>query len=350
MSDNIWGKRFAERNNAGQDDFAWHRLGTRLPAGDLTVRQAVEIADIDYGVVTVPLFFRSPTDGQPIQSDQVAIIRPAWKGEPEHVYGYASNQYTPLQNIEVAQLLEPLAVHWPVETIGVIRQGADMFITLDAGRRKIGGDEMRQFFFVWNSHDGSSALRVRVTPIRVVCQNTCILGDARATIAMDVRHTRQILQEAAFAFDLVAQLRQTEDSTMEALTRLTKIRLTVDQVADVFNRAYPVREPSVQLSFLEANESSLNEQQKVRLSALKANLETERAKMLKRQLAALERYNVFNGEHSGMAGTGWAAYNAITEVETWRQGGTDQQAATSILMGERGATMARAYDAILEYA
>jgi phage/plasmid-like protein (TIGR03299 family) len=54
---------------------------------------------------------------------------------------------------------------------------------------EVGGDAVRPFVLLMNSHDGSTALVAATTPVRVVCQNTLNWGLAAATQKFSVRHT-----------------------------------------------------------------------------------------------------------------------------------------------------------------
>lgn len=347
MSDNIDttgnnGARFAERNGV-----AWHKLGQRIPDGDVTVQQAIELADADYDVVTQPLTYTSPTTGLPTESGRVAIIRPEYHGSPEEYFGEASTQFRPLQNRELAALLEPIAKEWPVETVGAIRRGADLFITLRNGSADIGGDQVDNFFFVWNSHDGTASLKFRDTPIRVVCQNTCIMGDRAANIALDVRHTQNILRDATYARDLIVQLKKASATTMEKLGALVNIRLTADQVSEVLEIAYPLKEVNKQLDFYKANKEVLTEEQTDKMLNLEQQALNDRRAILKSRLAVFESYENFNQTNPITSKTGWALYNAVTEAECWKGGNSEAETARSVLVGTRGATMARAYGALV---
>lgn len=57
----------------------------------------------------------------------------------------------------------------------------------------IGGDpqeKVETYLLLMNSHDGSVAITIAVTPIRVVCQNTLAWGLREATRTIKVRHTK----------------------------------------------------------------------------------------------------------------------------------------------------------------
>jgi phage/plasmid-like protein (TIGR03299 family) len=57
------------------------------------------------------------------------------------------------------------------------------------------GDDIKKFILLSNSHDGTTSLRVGLTPIRVVCANTLAMAHRAAESQMiRLRHSSQIQQ------------------------------------------------------------------------------------------------------------------------------------------------------------
>lgn len=337
--------RFAERNG-----HAWWSNNTkRLEGQDNKATTAIRVAGIDYGVVKRQLFYRTP-EGIEVPTAQYAIERPAFDGMEAAVLGFAGEQYEPLQNGELAEMLDPLTDQWPTETVGALGKGETVFITLNAGVAEVGGDEIRQYLFAYNSHDGNSAFKINVTPVRVVCQNTCITGLKQASVTASINHTRRIRVEAQFAIDLVAQIRKAQDDTLSSLRGLTKIRINEAQVSRLAAAVYPERTGGYKVKQYEAlkaaeaaGEIELEDDKLAELVGAKLNVARDNKRAIELQLALHDRYEVFCEDRPEHRGTAWAAYNAVTEMESWRAGGTDAQLAKSVLLGERGARMATAY-------
>lgn len=341
MPANIFDNRFAERNG-----HAWWSSDTkRLEDQDNKATTAIRVAGIDYGVVKRPLFYYD-AHGNPRTTDHVAIERPAFDGVEAAVLGIATSAYEPLQNGELAEMLDPLTDEWPCETVGALGRGETVFITLDAGTSEVGGDEIRQYLFAYNSHDGSSAFKINVTPVRVVCQNTCITGLRSASVTASINHTAKIRVEAQFAIDLVAQIRRAQDDTLSALRRLTKIRISEAQLSRLAAAVYPERTGGYKVAQYEAaasGEIELDDEKLAELVGAKLNVARDNKRAIELQLALRDRYEVFGEQRPEHRGTAWAAYNAVTEMESWRAGGNDKQLAKSVLLGERGARMAKAF-------
>jgi phage/plasmid-like protein (TIGR03299 family) len=159
---------------------AWHRLGivTRecmtgaevmvtAQLGGWNVRKlsmtATEITAEGVSTVEVP--------------DKFATVRTHPVTGAVDYLGTVGTDYVVRQNEEQIALLDILvdqsgARHF--ETAGSLRGGTQTFVTMKLPRtmRVAGLDEVDLYLVVLNSHDGSSAFRVMITPIRVVCANT----------------------------------------------------------------------------------------------------------------------------------------------------------------------------------
>src|SRR3546814_11921027 len=78
------------------------------------------------------------------------------------------------------------------DTAGSLRVGRQVFITMQLPNSlTIGGtDRVDLNIAALNSHDGSSAFRILVTPVRVVCANTQSAALRNHESSFSLRHTR----------------------------------------------------------------------------------------------------------------------------------------------------------------
>lgn len=336
MPANIFGSRFL-----GRREPAWHGLGTVF-SEPLSASEAAKRANLLYVVDKFPITVDAY--GQAIETDQFVLVREPTNDDPvARPFGVVGKEYTVIQNRELAKILDPLSVKWPVETAGALGYGEIIFLSLDAGSGSVANEEIRKFFLISDSKGGGKTLRIAFTPVRVVCQNTLILGLSSASMLVHLKHWNNIESELNLHILIAQQMQKLEGKVMESLNALTLKKIVEEQVEDILAIAYPLPStprkvmqeypPDVLSNTVTQHILKLKESYESRLEAW----ETIRA-------GATMLYDRFNDEQPNLARTGWALYNAVVETEDYRRGGNAQENA---LFGARAATKARTFDALM---
>lgn len=166
--------------------------------------EAIKLAQLDWEVNLEPVFTKTAAGTFREVPERFAIVR----DQDEKSLGVVSSMYHPLQNREAFQFLDNLADEGlEYETAGSLRGGETVFVTAKLPREiLIGGvDAHELYLFVRNSHNGRHAVRVGVTPIRVVCQNTMNLAMNNMKRSWSCPHVGTMqgrLQDARAALDL----------------------------------------------------------------------------------------------------------------------------------------------------
>lgn len=135
-----------------------------------TAAEAIELAQLDWAVEAAPVYVK--TDDA---FTEVTNRRALRRDRDGRVFAVVSDKYVPLQNADAFQFLDNLADEGlEYETAGAIRNGATVFITAKfPDQILIGGEDAHELYlFVTNDHRGLDAVKVGVTPVRIVCQNT----------------------------------------------------------------------------------------------------------------------------------------------------------------------------------
>lgn len=152
----------------------WHGLGTELPQ-PATLDEALSAGALDWTVSAIPL----ATDERPScpVPHRVAVVRddlPA--GDPERLLGVVHPDFQFLQNRQGAalfdRLFDPGAAKY--HTGGYLKRGEVVWLLARLPDEiRVGAEDVLEPYLLYsNSHDGSLAVDIRLTIIRVVCNNT----------------------------------------------------------------------------------------------------------------------------------------------------------------------------------
>lgn len=158
----------------------WHGLGCIV--GDApNSKAALQHAGLGWEVDQVPVH----VNGRPVPR-YVANVR----RDNGMVLGIVTDRYRVVQNREAFVWTDSLLCSGEVryETAGALRDGRTVWLLAqinESTQRTILGDEVAPYLLFTNSHDGTAAMRVVITPIRVVCWNTLNYAVNRAKARVD---------------------------------------------------------------------------------------------------------------------------------------------------------------------
>jgi phage/plasmid-like protein (TIGR03299 family) len=157
----------------------WHGLGNRLdqPA---TWEQALYHGGLDWEVELMPL--TTADDPAVIIPHRMAVVRKdRKKGVHGRVIGVVHPNFKPLQNRDAAKLFDDLLGQGKAiyHTGGYLKNGEVVWLLAripDNTLRVADNDPLETYLLFSNSHDGSLAIDIRLTTIRVVCNNTLTMA------------------------------------------------------------------------------------------------------------------------------------------------------------------------------
>lgn len=344
MPAEIFGERFY-----GKREPAWHRIGTVFTE-PLTVSEAVEKAGLDYKITLEPIYWIRDRDNEWVGiKNKVAIVRGPTDDDPQdRVFGIVSENYSVIPNTDLGEIIDPLVDQWPLETVGALKRGEQVFFTLDAGGVEIGGEEVQQYFLLTDSKDGKGALTIAFVPLRVVCQNTLVTGLRSSSVSVSVRHYQKVEQETRTWVHLVKAAEEAEEKVVDTLRMMAAATLTPDEINEVINTSYPLPKTSKRVAlysqFKDAlGGTDLEERAKKEMQAFV----TQADRIMQTRASAKELLEKFNDEQPKLADTGWAVYNAVVELEDWRDG-RERSIEVSSLFGRRADTKKAAFAKTLQ--
>jgi phage/plasmid-like protein (TIGR03299 family) len=220
-------------------DVPWHQLGRRLdhPA---TAAEAMEAARLDYTVIKRPM--KAIIHGR--QYADVPMAFATVRTDTNVVLGVVGSRYEPIQNRACFSFFDPLierdeAIY---HTAGVLGLGEKIWLLAklpDYIRIGKKGDPIEKFILLYNSHDGSSHIRVKLTPVRVVCNNTLSAALSGSDQEVRIKHTAaapEKLQEAHKVLELTNQLYRELDYIFN---RMALRKVTSQQLVDYVKTLVP---------------------------------------------------------------------------------------------------------------
>ena len=215
---------------------AWHKLGTVVHNAP-SIEEAIKLARLDWEVKEQTLWIDTPERHfRPILSHK-ALVRER-DGYPLGVVGTA---YTPLQNTTAFDFFNPFIHqgHVQLETAGRLKNGKRVWVLAKVRGAQadiVPGDEVKGYLLLSNSHDGSQAVRVQFTTVRVVCWNTLSSaerkGDSKLESCLKVRHTVNVEAGLEAVQKAVDVTNRTFSASVEAYQALARKNITVVGLKD----------------------------------------------------------------------------------------------------------------------
>ena len=225
-----------------QGDTPWHSQGFRVPASHPALRDitaALDLAGMNYEVTLEPMYL---ADGRKIEN-RLASMRVV-PGAPSVQMGTVGATYRPVQQADATAPLQPmLDLGCTVATLGALGDGERCFalIKLPDTITPLPGDDVRGYFLLYWSHDGTTAVVGLGTPIRVVCQNTLSLaiGRHKGGAWLSIRHTASAQARLDEAAALLKRLTQAMAQTGATFTQLARTAMNAQALAKYIETVIP---------------------------------------------------------------------------------------------------------------
>jgi phage/plasmid-like protein (TIGR03299 family) len=158
----------------------WHGLGTIIEEAP-TSKDALILSGLDWKVRS-----ENVTVNGVIADGYRANVRDI----DNSILGIVSSRYKIVQNEEAFSFTDELLGEGvKYETAGSLAGGKKVWMLAKLEGTKLCGEDFDNYLVFTNSHDGSGSIKVAITPVRVVCQNTLNLAlkSAKRTWACEHR-------------------------------------------------------------------------------------------------------------------------------------------------------------------
>jgi len=311
-------------------DTPWHGLGTYVGDENVDSKTAIIKAGLDWSVEKQRLY----TSPDQINSQEIPTHKAIVRSSDQRVLGVVGNRYHPIQNLESFEFMDSLVDEGKMKyhTAGSLGEGQRIWLLGKISDVEIvPRDKLDHYLFLYNTHDGSSSLRVLFTTTRVVCANTAqvALSDGK-TQGIRVRHTKNLFERLEQAQEILGLANTKFDSFNSWARQAAGTRLSGNDWNDMVQQLIPL--------------PALDKQTK-KVITIRQKTRDELTELY---------YNGVGQDIPGVAGTGWAAYNAVVEYSNYfkKARGTNQQERRfeSTLLGGSATLINRAMNLISQAA
>ena len=211
----------------------WHGLGVEVKEAP-TSSAALVYAGLDWTVEQKDVYTQ---DG-----NLIAGYKANTRNTDNTILGIVSDRYKVVQNEDAFQFTDDLlGAGVTYETAGALQGGRKVWMLAKMPLRYIiAGDEIAPYMVVMNSHDGSSGIKVAMTPIRVVCQNTLNLALNSAKRIWTTKHTENVMSRVHEARETLLLAETYMSELGRGIDGLSRIKLTYKKVIEFMNEFFPV--------------------------------------------------------------------------------------------------------------
>lgn len=227
----------------------WHGLGTRVEEA-LSAEEALEKSGLNWSVLQKEI---RTDDGVKISGYQANI-----RDIDGKVLGVVSDRYRVVQNKEAFEFTNTLLGEGvSYETAGSLFEGKKIWILARLPEKyAFAGDEITPYLVFSSSHDGSNGIKVAMTPIRVVCNNTLNLALSTAQRIWSTKHTGDMEQKLFDAKNTLFMAQDYMDRLGVSIKELSRIKLRDEKVTQLIEELLPIKS--------DASEYQANNIQKLR--------------------------------------------------------------------------------------
>ena len=211
----------------------WHKLGQSVETAPSSA-DAIRLAGLDWEVIQKPIYLE---DGTKIDGS-VANVR----SSDNKPLGIVGDRYKIVQNSEAFAFTDALLGEGvKYETAGSLKNGKIIWLLAKLPQKyEVLGDAVDPYVVFTNTHDGSGAVRVACTNIRVVCNNTLNMALHRAKRTWSARHTGSVNGKLDDAMQTLQLADEYMKATQDVFEDLYQIKMDDVTLRRMVNNIVPI--------------------------------------------------------------------------------------------------------------
>lgn len=221
----------------------WHYMETqdrcKILADAPNSAEALKLAGLDWTVEQTPVFM---DDGTEIKNYKANI-----RSDDKTVLGIVTNRYKIVQNADAFSFTDAIVGETEdgivrYETAGSLNGGKRVWLLAKMPTKKVLDDDVEPYMVFSNSHDGTGAIKVAVTAVRVVCNNTLSLALNTAQRFWTTKHMGDMEDKLEEARHCLGMSNKYMAEFEKEADRLANTKLTRDQLNEILNELFPIDE------------------------------------------------------------------------------------------------------------
>ena len=214
----------------------WHGLGVQVEDA-LCSDEALKMAGLDWEVNQEPIMIES--------GDVIAGYKANVRDSDNAILGIVTDRYKVVQNTQAFDFTNGLIggdVRY--ETAGSLQGGKRIWLLAKMPTKSILGDDVEPYLCFTNTHDGSGAIRICMTPIRVVCNNTLNIALDTAQRQWSTKHMGDLETKMEEARNCLSMANSYMMALDESSDRLANTKISDDAIMAAFDELFPVDDNS----------------------------------------------------------------------------------------------------------
>lgn len=299
--------------------FTRHKIGHVFESQPSSIQEALELSGLNWVAEK-----RKVYDGDREQIRGCYAIQKQSETSKETL-GIVGEKYSILQNIEAFSVFEGLFNEGSLsyEVAGQVGAGRKVWILARVhGQNSFATDkdEVGKYVVLSNSHDGSSTVKIYVSPFRFVCSNALARSyreSGKTNDGFSICHTKNVLKRIQQARDSLGVIKQEYENLERKWAKMAELKLPKETIFSYVKSVFP-----------DAEDAKNTKRKQVLRTCIHQNLQSGR------------------GSDLGLQDTLWGAYNAITEYVTHemsnRKGATPDKHFDSLVFGQRQSILSKA--------
>jgi phage/plasmid-like protein (TIGR03299 family) len=211
----------------------WHGLGVCVEEA-LSSEEALRESGLDWKVIQRPIMTST--------YDHIPGYKANIRDTDNRVLGVVTNRYKIVQNHEAFAFVDGLLGEGVrFETAGSLYEGRKVWMLAKLPNSyTLNGEAIEPYLVFTNSHDGNSSIRVAMTPVRVVCQNTLNLALNNAKRIWATVHVGDLSAKMNEAHNTLRLAENYMGKLGEEFSRLSQIRLSDAKVLEYIEMLLPM--------------------------------------------------------------------------------------------------------------